>query len=139
MGRKHYGEIASPFLGPYLSNTQLLDTQYGIRREGDNFKIGSSTVTMDNMSNITIKGKQFKGTEGLWKLLTRKNVNYNSLDKNDLQSYKTILEITNGHLEGYKAGVGVGGATFRLLAERSSKTLSRNYFPRLKLQYGKSG
>ena len=36
-------------------------------------------------------------------------MNYNPIDKNDLQSYKTILEITNGHLEGYKAGVGVGG------------------------------
>jgi hypothetical protein len=59
-GRKHYGEIASPFLGPYLSNTRMLDTQYGIRRDGDNFKISNSNVTVDNMSNITIKGKQFR-------------------------------------------------------------------------------
>ena len=47
-GRKHCGEIASPFLTPYLSNTQLLDTQYGIRREGNNFKIDNSTITIDN-------------------------------------------------------------------------------------------
>ena len=26
-GREHYGEIASPFLSQYLSNTRLLDTQ----------------------------------------------------------------------------------------------------------------
>jgi hypothetical protein len=77
----------------------MLDTQYGIRIDGDNFKIGNSNVTVDNMSNITIKGKQFKGTKDLWKLLTRKIVNYNSIDKNEPQNYKNILEITNAHLE----------------------------------------
>ena len=40
------------------------------------------------------------------------NVNYDSKDKNDLQKYKTILEMNNANLEGYKAGV-----TFRLVAE----------------------
>ena len=84
--RKHYG------VDPSLSTMRLLDTQYGIRREGDHLKIGNSTVTVDNMRNIIIKGKEFKGTEDLWKLLTRKNVNYDSIDKNDLQRYKTILD-----------------------------------------------
>jgi hypothetical protein len=55
-----YGEIASPFLNP---DTRLLDTKYGIRKDGDNFKIGNSTVIVDNMSNLYIKGNQFKGTE----------------------------------------------------------------------------
>ena len=59
----------------------MLDTQYGIRRDGDNFNIGNSNVTVDNMSNITIKGKQFKGTEDLWKLLTRKNIDYDYRQK----------------------------------------------------------
>ena len=101
-GRKNYGEIASPFLGPCLSNTRMLDTQYGIRRDGDNFKIGNSNVTVDYISNITISGKQFKGTEDLWTLLTRKT-QITTIDKNELQKYKTILEMTNAHLEGYKA------------------------------------
>jgi hypothetical protein len=39
------------------------------------------------MSNITVKGKQFKGTEDLWKRLTRKNGNYDSIDKNVPQRY----------------------------------------------------
>jgi len=81
-----YGEIASPFLSP---DTRLLDTQYGIRKEGDNFKIGNSTVIIDNISNLSIKGKQFKGMVDLWKLLTRKNVNYNTIDK---KIYKNIRE-----------------------------------------------
>ena len=64
----------------------MLDTQYGIRRDGDNFKIGNSNVTVDNMSNITIMGIQFKGTLDLWKLLTRKT-DYDSIDKT---KYKNI-------------------------------------------------
>jgi hypothetical protein len=102
--KKQYGPLASPFLSPYLKESRLLDTEYGIRREGEDFKIGNATVTVDNMSNLTIKGKQFKGTEDLWTLLTRKNVNYNAIDKNELQKYKTILELTNAHLKGYKSG-----------------------------------
>ena len=57
-------------MDPSLSKMRLLDTRYGIQREGDHLKIGNSTVTVDNMRNI-IKGKEFKGTEDLWKLLTR--------------------------------------------------------------------
>ena len=102
--KKQYGPLASPFLSPYLKESRLLDTEYGIRREGEDFKIGNATVTVDNMSNLTIKGKHFKGTEDLWTLLTRKNVNYNAIDKNELQKYKTILELTNAHLKGYRSG-----------------------------------
>jgi len=82
----------------------MVDTPYGIRRDGDNFKIGNSKVTVDNMSNNTIKGKQFKGAEDSWKLLTRKNISFDIIDQNELQKYKTILGMTNAHLEGYKAG-----------------------------------
>jgi len=85
----------------------MLDTQYGIRKDGDNLKISNSIVLVDSFSNISIGGKQFEGTEDLWKLLTRKNVDYNSIDKNDLHKYKTNLEMTNAHLEGYKAGVNI--------------------------------
>jgi hypothetical protein len=92
-----YGEITSQF---FILNTRLLDTQYGIRKHGDNFEIGNPTVTVDNMSNTSTKGKQFKGTEDLWKFLTHKNVNYISIDKSDLQKYKTLLDMSNAHMEG---------------------------------------
>ena len=96
-----YGEMASPFL--FSPNRRLLGTQYGIRKYGDNLKIGKSKITVENSSNISIRGKHFEGTADLWKLLTRKNVDYNPIDKNDLQKCKTILFMTNGHLKGYKA------------------------------------
>ena len=49
---------------------RMHDTQYVIRRDGVNFKIGNSNVTVGDMSNFTIKGKQFKGTEDTINTLT---------------------------------------------------------------------
>ena len=112
----------------------MLDTQYGIRKDGDNLKSGNSTVTVDSSSNIDIRGKEFEGTADLWKLLTRKNVDYKSIDKNDLHKYKTILEKTNAHLEGYKAAG--NSQTSRGIKFRN---VFHNYFPMPKGHCGNSG
>ena len=64
----------------------MLDTQYGIRRDGNNFKIGNSNLTYITLV-ISLLGEKFKGTEDLWKLLTRKNIDYVSIDKTN---YKNI-------------------------------------------------
>jgi len=39
-GKENVGPVASPYILPYLYNRRYLDTQYGIRRDGDPFKIG---------------------------------------------------------------------------------------------------
>ena len=55
-------------------------------------------------------------TEDLWKLITRTNLDYNSIDINYLRKYKTIMEMTNAHLDGYNAGGNIQtsqGITFR--------------------------
>ena len=70
--RKHFGEIASPYLTPYLYNRRFLDKQYGIRRNDSIFMIGNSNESVDEMSDIAINGKWFKETKELWELLTRK-------------------------------------------------------------------
>jgi len=91
---------------PYLSNRRRshLDTQYGIRKDGDSFKIGDSTVLVDTDSDITIRGKEFRGTTALWELLTRKSVGRRKITTDDLKKYKKILELTNAHLTGYQPG-----------------------------------
>jgi hypothetical protein len=101
-GREKFGSLASPYLTPYIYDTRKLDTQYGIRKEGNEFKIGDSTVTVDTNSNIHIKGRQYEGTEGLLELLTLKNVKRDRITTDDLKNYKDILETTHAHLEGYK-------------------------------------
>ena len=74
-GRENLGSVARPYLMLYVYKRRFLDTQYGIRKDGDSFKIGDSPVLVDQDGDITIKENEFRGSEGLWELLTRKNVN----------------------------------------------------------------
>ena len=58
----------------YFYNKRFLHTQYGIGTVGDLFIIGDSAIIVDTDSDITIKLQEFRGTNGLWELLTRKLV-----------------------------------------------------------------
>ena len=70
-----FGEISSPYLKSYLHNARFLDKNYCIRREGEGwYMIDDSVLNVDETSDISINGRHFKGTRGLWLLLTRKNV-----------------------------------------------------------------
>ena len=59
-------------------------------------------MLVDPNSDITIKGREFRGTTGLWELLTRKNVDRKKITTYDLKKYKKILELTNAHLISYQ-------------------------------------
>ena len=50
--------------------------------------IGDSPVFIDTDDNFTIKGTVFRVKEGLWELLTRKNVNTEVNNKSDLKTNK---------------------------------------------------
>jgi hypothetical protein len=76
--------------------------QNGIRKEGTTLIIGNSVVDFDKPDVITVKGKQFELTRGLWELLTRSDVDIDSISPNDMQRYKSILKLTSAHLSGYE-------------------------------------
>ena len=59
-------------VSPYLKKMRFLDEQYGIRRDGSTLMIDNSDVIADEKGDITIGGKRFRGTRGLWELLTPK-------------------------------------------------------------------
>ena len=48
--------------------------------------IGDSAVLVDTNSDITIKGQEFRGTKGLWELLTRKKGNRKLITTVDLKN-----------------------------------------------------
>jgi hypothetical protein len=100
--RKTFGSIASPYLSSYVHRHGVLDTAYGLRKVCNKFFIGNSDVTVDANSDLYIKDKHFRGTRGLWELLTRKRVNNKIIDANDMKQYKSILNLTSAHLEGYE-------------------------------------
>jgi len=108
-GRENVGPIASPYILPYLYNRRRrhLDTRYGFRKDGDSLKIGDSTVLVDTDSDITIRGKEFRGTTGLWELLTRKSVDRRKITTDDVKNYKKILELTNAHLTDHRPGADI--------------------------------
>jgi len=48
---------------PYVYKRRFLDTQYGVRKDGDMFMIDDSSIVFDTVGDITIKERVFKG---LW-------------------------------------------------------------------------
>ena len=69
--------------------------------------MGDATVLVDTDSDITIKGKEFRGTAGLWELLTRKTVDPRKITTDDLKKYKKILDLINAHLTHYRSGADI--------------------------------
>ena len=61
-------------------------------------------MLVDQDGDITIKENEFRGSEGLWELFTRKRVNKEHETSEDLRKYKKILLLTNPQLEGYQPG-----------------------------------
>jgi hypothetical protein len=62
--------------------------------------IGNSTINLVEPGVITVRGKRFKLTKGLWELLTHKDVDKDTIYPNDMRRYKSILEMTDAHLKG---------------------------------------
>jgi len=48
---------------------------------------------------VIVKGVSYKGTRGLFKLLTRKKVDRSFITDSDMKAYRTIFEATHGHFE----------------------------------------
>ena len=88
------GPIASKYLLPtFRQKATLSDIKPG-DSEGTFFKIGETPIKIEN-DNIIIKDTPFKGTVGLWRLLTSKDIPDKSEYKSeDLRDYITIMNIT---------------------------------------------
>ena len=82
------GKIAYEFL-----NKPFRDKTFGVRKEGGRHYIGNQYVIIkDNDIILTERGERFKGTPGLWELITSKNPkNYT---KEDYGEYKGVMLLT---------------------------------------------
>jgi len=89
------GALDCPYVSPYLYEYKRcgLETEYGIRRDGDGFMIGDLQVSVDRDGNIHIKNVEFPATKSPWELLTRKKVDTKSITTDDLKQYKTIFGV----------------------------------------------
>jgi hypothetical protein len=122
----------------YKKQTCYLETQYGIRKVGDQFILGNSFFRADTEGNIHIgepdTAIKFNATHGLWELLTRKKVYKQLVTQTDLQTCKNIRELSNAHLERYEPGANIQiskGIKFRdVISKLISVTPARRDFKR---------
>ena len=85
------GPIARKYI---QSNLGRATTKAGLYSEDDNLKIGYRPVKIEN-DDIIIDDERFKGTVGLWKLITSKDIpDKTEYKAEDLAGYITIMHIT---------------------------------------------
>ena len=85
------GPIARKYI---QSNLGRATTKAGLYSEDDNLKIGYRPVKIEN-DDIIIDDTPFKGTVGLWKLITSKDIpDKTEYKAEDLADYITIMHIT---------------------------------------------
>lgn len=89
----YLGETASHYLRQF-ANKEGVDKTFGLYDKDGVFYIGDSPVEIVD-DNITIKGKEYEGTSGLWELLIMKRPNNTIYTPDDLANYAKILHDTN--------------------------------------------
>ena len=85
------GDVATKYLKEYAANKKLTDTTFGIYSKDGEFYIGDSRITIEG-DDITVGNNSYKGTPGLWELMTMKEPNETLYSQNDLDEYREILE-----------------------------------------------
>lgn len=80
-------------------STNKCDKVYGIRKDGEQLKLGNDTVEVLE-DGLKIKDKEFNFSKGLYSLLFHKNP-IPGYTKKDLSEYKKMLELTNVHRKNY--------------------------------------
>lgn len=74
---------------------------YGARVENNKIMIGNSVISTGGNDNLTIKGKTYSGTPGLFELIFKTDpTKYTS---KDLADFKKIMKATNAHRKEYSS------------------------------------
>nr|CAH7724684.1 unnamed protein product [Callosobruchus chinensis] len=91
--------------------TKETDQQYGVRLDTtvEKFKIGDSQLDIVG-SDVYVKGKRYKGTQGLYELLFKKYPNKALFNEEDVDNYRRIVYKTNAHRRHYRATGQIAGS-----------------------------
>ena len=97
-----FGPLSEKFLDMYgddSSRRAKLDTIFGLRKDGEVWKIGNKRVTIGPDDSIHVGDVKFYATPGFWSLATEKIPrNYT---KEDLSRYKELLYETDAMYQDY--------------------------------------
>ena len=116
------GPIARKYI---QSNLGRATTKAGLYSEDDNLKIGYRPVKIEN-DDIIIDDERFKGTVGLWELITSKDIpDKTEYGAEDLAGYITIMHITKATYDKNNKRVG-GNDKMNKLIKPLVKTLEED-------------
>ena len=92
------GEVAKHYLKMYTSNTisnkNQMDKSFGVQLKEGKFFIGREPIMINN-DDIIIGDKLFRGTTGLWELITKLEPDATLYNDEDYKNYRQILIDTN--------------------------------------------
>ena len=77
----------------------MIDSIFGIRKEGDIWKIGNKRVTLNPDDSIVVGEEIYEGTPGFWSLVVEKNPK--SFTPVDYKRYKELLHETSALHQDY--------------------------------------
>lgn len=81
--------------------TNKIDNIYGPRIDNDKLMVGNSPLTFDEDGNIILNKVQYKGTEGLYELLFKRQPDDSVYNRDDLNAYKDMLIKSSAHKKNY--------------------------------------
>ncbi|KYQ51397.1 hypothetical protein ALC60_09498 [Trachymyrmex zeteki] len=103
--KQHYGPLGQKYLKAVLSCKKAvnIDVVYGVYFSNEGTMLGDKRIALDKNDDIIINGKRYEGTPGLYELIFMKFPNENICMDDDMQTYKSILLITNAYRHGHSA------------------------------------
>lgn len=96
------GKLAREYFSKLIGATKTIDHNYGVRVDGNEWKIGNEQLELD-FDDFIINGKRYKGTRGLYELIFMNNPNEYIYAEEDLHNYGKVLLDTNVHRVNYSA------------------------------------
>jgi len=87
-GPMNVGEMAAKYLAE-LTSKKLGDKTFGPKGETGNLMLGDAEFKTDG-NDMIINGKRYRGTEGLWELVTMTKPKTGSYDGEDIKNIKKL-------------------------------------------------
>jgi hypothetical protein len=80
-----------------------IDTVYGFRKVNiGTFMVVESPLSVEENSDVNVRGVTYEGSDGLWEFLTKTNIDRSLVTPHDIRSYKRVLHSMSGHLSEIK-------------------------------------
>lgn len=94
------GNVAKEYFLKLIKGGKVIDANYGVRVDGNNWMIGDKILELD-VNDMIIDGKKYEGSRGLYELIFMNSPNQYVYTEEDLENYAKILFSTNVYRVGY--------------------------------------